>query len=121
MKKTAILSIVFLMIMAMAQSAFAQKQMDTAKYQKFLSKLKVGEWVELEGVVQPDFTVLLQEIEVVYGEVEEDDWEINGKISRVDPEKKNAFMLMLPIHFDNNVEYEDKFDVIKSFSDIKQG
>ncbi|MCB0264995.1 MAG: hypothetical protein KDH95_24410, partial [Calditrichaeota bacterium] len=26
-----------------------------------------------------------------------------------------------PIHFDNNVEYEDKFDVIKSFSDIKQG
>lgn len=121
MKKTAILSIVFLMLMAMVQSAFAQKTMDTAKYQKFLSKLKVGEWVELEGIVQPDFSVLLQEIEVVYGEVEEDDWEINGKISRVDPEKKNAFMLMLPIHFDNNVEYEDKLNVIKSFSDIKQG
>ncbi len=89
--------------------------------QKFFSKAKVGEWVELEGRAQPDMSIILKEIEMVRGEMEDDDWEITGKIRAVNREEKTIYILNIPIRFDENSEYEDDYDIIKSFSDIKKG
>ena len=88
---------------------------------KFFSKIKPGEWVEFEGRAQPDMSILVKEIEIVKGEMEEDDWEITGTIRKVIPSEKKIYILNLPIVFDENTEYEDDYDIIKSFSDIKKG
>lgn len=115
----AIIGPVLLIILSGNGSAvFAQKAQD------FLNKLKVGEWVEIEGVPQEDFTILLTEIKVIYGEFEDDDWEISGTISGVVAEEKKIFIVLLPIKFGDDTEYKHKKDDpegIKSFSDIKPG
>ena len=91
------------------------------KVQNFLNQLKPGEWVDIEGVAQKDYTIILKEIEVVRGEVDSDEWEISGPVSGVLPKEKQIFLLNLPIKFDKDAEFEDDYDVIKSFSDIKPG
>ena len=105
-------------LVILASSVSAQ---NTSRIQKLLSKLKVGEWVKVEGIPQKNFTVLLREIEMIYGEVEDDDWEISGRISSLNPEKKLMYVLNLPVKIDENMEYDDDYEVIKSFSDIKPG
>lgn len=80
--------------------------------------------MEFEGVPQEDFSILLTEIKVIYGELEDDDWEINGIVNDVAVEEKKIFILHLPISFDKDTEYKHKKDdpeAIKSFSDIKPG
>lgn len=95
-------------------SLFGQK----VTVEKFLSTLKTGEWVKFEGTVQEDSTILLKEIKVIYGEFENDDWELSGVIRSVVPEEKMVFMLLLPIKFDKDSKYKKD---IKSFSDIQPG
>lgn len=93
---------------------------EAQQLENFLSKIKMGEWIEFEGPPQPNSTILVNEIKVLRGEMEDDDWEVSGAVSRVAPEEKTIYMLNLPIKFDNNTEYDD-LGVIKSFSDIKPG
>lgn len=88
--------------------------------QIFLMNLKIGDWVKFEGTVQKDSTILLTEIKVILGELEDDDWEISGIVSRVVPEDKKIFILHLPIIFDKDTKYRYK-NAIKSFSDIERG
>ncbi len=111
-------SILIFIILLSSASVFAQKE---GKIQKFLNNLKPGEWAEVEGTFQRDFTILLKEVEVIYGEVEEDDWEITGPISNVLPEEKKISMLFLPIKFNKDTEYGDDSHKIKSFSDLRPG
>ncbi len=87
----------------------------------FLDQLKVGEWVEVEGVPQNDASLLIEEIKVIYGELEEDDYEINGIVDTVLPGEKKIFILNLPVVFDKYTEYDDKHDAINAFADIKTG
>lgn len=88
--------------------------------QIFLRNLKVDDWVKLEGKVQKDSTILLTEIKVILGELEDDDWEISGIVSRVVPEDKKIFILNLPIIFDKDTKYSYN-NAIQSFSDIESG
>ena len=81
-------------------------------------KGKTDEWVEFKGTAQSDSVILLHEIKVIYGEVEDDDWEINGVIDSVGTEEKRIYMLSLPIKFDKDTEYNQAFE---SFSDIRSG
>lgn len=119
MKSNRILVLLMLgVLVAISSVAYGQR---AEKVKKFLSKLQVGEWIEFEGIPQKDFSIFCEEIEAIYGEVEDDDWEISGMISSIYPDEKKVFLLNLPIIFDEKVEYEDDFNVIKSFSDLKAG
>ncbi len=117
MKKYSV-SLILVSLLLLVSAASAQKP-DMA--QKLFKKLKVGEWIKVEGIPQKNFTVLLREIELIYGEVEDDDWEISGRISTLDPKKKMMYVLNLPVKIDDNIEYDDDYEIIKSFSDIKPG
>jgi hypothetical protein len=112
----AAIGLVFLILIFVKSdfSLFGQQ----ANAQKFLSNLKVGEWVTFKGTVQSDSTILVHEIKVIYGEVEDDDWEISGVVSSVVPEEKKIFVLLLPVTFDKDTEYEK---ALESFSDINSG
>lgn len=115
--KRMLLTFTALLFVTVNLCAIAQAQ----QLEKFLSKIKMGEWIEFEGPPQPDFTILVNEIKVLRGEMEDDDWEVSGAVSRVATEEKTIYILNLPIKFDNNTEYDDDLGVIKSFADIKPG
>lgn len=117
MKKSVVSAVGLFMLFFLAGAGLqAQNVID-----QFLSKLKVGEWVEFEGFPQRDFTINVKEIEVVRGEMEDDDWELNGTVTRVVPEEKAIYMINLPIRFGPDTEYDEDNNIIKSFSDIKTG
>jgi len=88
--------------------------------QIFLRSLKVDDWVKLEGTVQKDTTILLTEIKVILGELEDDDWEISGIVRRILPEDKKIFILNLPIVVDKDTKYRYK-NASKAFSNIESG
>ena len=89
--------------------------------ENFLQNLNVNEWVEIEGVPQEDGSILALEIKVLYGELENDDYEVNGIVGNVSSEDKRISILALTIFFDQETEYDDKYNAIKSFSDISSG
>jgi hypothetical protein len=74
-------------------------------------------------MVQKDSTILLEKVKAIYGEVEDDDWEIDGIVSRVAADEKRVYILRLPIQFDKNTEFKHKNDDdgITSFADIQPG
>lgn len=85
--------------------------------QPLVSKLKVNDWVKIKGVPQNDSKILLKEIRVIYGEVESDDWEVMGVISRLVPEEMKIFIFGFPVMCDKDTKYKS----FESFSDIKSG
>lgn len=115
MKKLSVLFAALITMMMLNTDASAQK------IEKFLSTLKVGDWVELEGLPQRDLSVIVDEIEVVRGEMEDDDYEIAGLINRVSLKERTIYMVNLPIKLAKDAEYDEDGGSIKSFSDIKAG
>jgi hypothetical protein len=84
-----------------------------------LATLKPGQWAELEGTVQPDFSVLCTKVKLLTGDLLDDDWEIDGVIRKVDKGKQEVEILRLPIKVQPETEFEDDAGKLKSFADVK--
>ena len=84
-----------------------------------LAALKPGQWVELEGNVQPDFSVLCTEIKLLTGDLLEDDWKLTGIIRSVNKGKQVIEILRLPIQIQPETEFEDDDGKMMSFTDVK--
>ena len=84
-----------------------------------LAALKPGQWVELEGNVQQDFSVLCTEIKLLTGDLLEDDWKLTGIIRSVNKGKQVIEILRLPIKIQPETEFEDDDGKMKSFTDVK--
>lgn len=89
--------------------------------ESFLSQLKLGQWIEFEGSHRDGFTILAGQVKVFDQELEDDDWEVNGAVTRVAPEEQTIYIVGLPIKLDDSTEYDDAQKAIQSFSDIKPG
>jgi Domain of unknown function (DUF5666) len=84
-----------------------------------LAALKPGQWVELEGNVQQDFSVLCTEIKLLTGDLLDDDWKLTGIIRSVNKEKQAIEILRLPIKIQPETEFDDDDGKMKSFTDVK--
>ena len=84
-----------------------------------LAALKPGQWVELEGNVQQDFSVLCTEIKLLTGDLLDDDWKLTGIIRSVNKEKQAMEILRLPIKIQPETEFDDDDGKMKSFTDVK--
>ena len=110
----------FIAIALALSSAGAQtkKKMTPAEV---MAALKPGQWVKMEGIVQKDFSVMCMDIKTLTGDLLEDDWEITAVIRKVDNEKKEFALLLLPIKIQPDTEFEDKTGKMKGFVDLKPG
>lgn len=72
---------------------------------EILSKAKPGQWVELEGTVQTDLTVLALEIEFLTGDFMDDDWEFTAKVQAVTPAKSEFQVLSVPVKVTKDTEF----------------
>src|SRR5688500_2634912 len=69
-----------------------------------LAALKPGQWVELEGTVHQDFSVLCTEIKLLTGDLLDDDWKLTGIIRSVNKEKQAIEILRLPVKIQPETE-----------------
>jgi hypothetical protein len=81
--------------------------------------LKPGQWVVLEGTVKQDFSVLCTNVQLLTGDLLDDDWKFTGIIRRVDKEKQTIEILRLPVKIQPEAEFRDKEEKLKSFADVK--
>jgi hypothetical protein len=84
-----------------------------------LAALKPGQWVELEGTVRPDLSVLCTEIKLLTGDLLDDDWQITGIIRKINKEKQEIEIGRLPIKIQPQTDFDDDHETFKSFADVK--
>jgi hypothetical protein len=84
-----------------------------------LAALKPGQWVELEGTVRPDLSVLCTEIKLLTGDLLDDDWKITGIIRKINKEKQDIDIGRLSIKIQSQTEFDDDHGKFKSFADMK--
>ena len=83
--------------------------------------LESGQWVQLEGILQKDKTVLCTEVKILTGDFQDDDWEFVGIVGNVDSKKKKFQLSGVQVQVQADAEYETDEGIFKSFSDIKPG
>lgn len=83
--------------------------------------IKVGRWIQLEGVPQKDQTLWCAEVKVLTGDFLDDDWRIRGVVQSVDPRAHKFTIARFLVQPKNDVDYDDKSGAIKSFDDLKIG
>jgi len=108
--------VVLLLVAVHPGGAQMKGRMTTAD---ILATLKPGQWAELEGTVQQDFSVLCTKVKLLTGDLLDDDWEINGVIQKVNKEKQEVEILRLPIKVQPETEFEDEAGKLKSLADVK--
>jgi hypothetical protein len=85
--------------------------------------VKPGQWVQLEGVPQRDFTVMTTEIKVLTGDFQDDDWEAFGTVRAVRKENKEFDLLLvkMKVNADTDFETEELNSKFKGIADLKPG
>ncbi len=108
-------------LLAAAPSGWAQTRPGT-KIDVFKT-VKPGQWVQIEGVPQKDFTVLATEIKFLTGDFEDDDWEVLATVRGVNKAAKEFEILLMKVKVNDGTEYQtkDQTRTFKSFDDLKPG
>jgi len=99
----------------------ARLQMAAPKASDLFQTAKPGQWVELEGVVQKDFTVIAKKVKFLTGDFQEDDWELKAAVRTIDRTNKQFNLLLIPIKVSAKTEYENAAGTFKQFEDLKIG
>ena len=122
-----LMTLLMMLILIVANSADAQYKGRSKKNKTKLSvseifrTLKQGQWVQLEGVLQKDKTVLCTKVKILTGDFQDDDWEIAGIVERIDFKKKEFRLSGIQIQVQDDAEYENDEGTFKNFSDLKRG
>jgi predicted RNA-binding protein len=86
-----------------------------------IASIKVGRWVQLEGTLQKDQTVLCSEVKILTGDFLNDDWSIRGPVRAVDAKSQRITIERFNISLAEDVEYDDPTGAMKKFGDLKPG
>jgi len=114
------LALIGVMLLAAANIGIAQVGAQKTAGDLFKT-LKVGQWVELEGTVQKDFSMITKKVKLLTGDFQDDDWEIKGVVRTIDPIKKQFHVSRIPVQVTAESEYESPEGTFKSFGDLKVG
>ena len=74
---------------------------------EIVAKVKPGHWVELEGIIQKDLSVLTLEIEFLTGDFMDDDWELTAKVLAVNPAKNEFQVLSVPVRVTEETDFDN--------------
>jgi len=108
------------LLLAAANPAAAQSK-SRMTITEIMSTLKPGQWVQLEGAIQRDLSVLCSEVQILTGDFLDDDWGVSAVVRNIDRMKQEAQILRLPIKFKKDTEFQSDAGVFKSLADVKVG
>ncbi len=101
-------------------NSIAQVTMQKTAADLFKS-LKVGQWVEMEGTVQADFSYTAKKVKLLTGDFQDDDWEVKGVVKAINAAKKQFTVFRLSVIVTAESEYESPDGKLNSFDDLKTG
>jgi hypothetical protein len=92
--------------------------------EKVLAALKPGLTVKISGTIQKDFSALCLDIKTLPADLfKEDDWEITAPARKIDSEKREFALMLVPIKLQPTTKFKDKSGAggaaFKSFDDLK--
>ena len=103
-------------------SGLAMAQAGKKSSGDIIKSLKPGQWVQLDGAIQKDLTILTKKVKFITGDFQDDDWEIKAPLRRiVDPSKRQFEVLRLAVAMAEGADYENDAGTLKSFGDLKVG
>ena len=88
---------------------------------EFLSSLKAGQWIQLEGTPQSDGSVLCTEVKLLTGDFLDDDWELRGPVLGVDAKTRRFMVGRYRVRLTDEVEFDDPAGKFQSFDDLRAG
>jgi hypothetical protein len=107
------------LLVATMGSANAQKK-PKMKADEILAAVKPGQWVQMEGLVQRDFSALCTDIKILTGDIPANKWSLEGFPRSIDPAKKEFKMLLVPVKMVDTTEFKSKSNLaFKRFADLK--
>jgi hypothetical protein len=112
------------LLLAMASFAGAQTMPQAQKKSKMrpaeiLAAVKPGQWVQMEGVVQKNFSALCTDVKILTGDIPEDKWSLEGFARSIDPDKQEFKVLLVPVKTQQNTAFKSKGNMaFKSFADV---
>lgn len=83
---------------------------------EILANVKVGQWIEIDGAIQPDQSVTAVEIEFRAGDFLDDDWRLLATVKSVSPEQGEFKVFSVPVRVTKETEFDEG---IASLDDIK--
>ncbi len=116
LRKVSLMAFVSMTIYSLNSQVVAQSFGSSSLF----AKLKVGQWVKIDGSPQKDGTVLTEEVKILTGDIQDDDWEVFGRITRIDYKKKQLMIHGLTIRTSKETEYEIGDEKQPSFQMLKR-
>lgn len=113
-------SLVAAVFFAMGNTGVAQVGMQKSAADLFKT-IKVGQWVELEGTLQQDFSLTTKKVKFLTGDFQDDDWELKGVVKTLSPTKKQFTIGRVTVLATAESEYESPDGTFKAFGDLKTG
>ncbi len=96
-------------------AAFAQQN------ESFLKTLKLGDWIEFEGVPQPDNIILVQSVEFIAVSNSNEMSEASGIIDRIDEAEGLFYIVNLPVSIRPGFSDRQVKNMIVDISRLKPG
>jgi hypothetical protein len=109
----------FALLLAMAGSVEAQTKTPKMTAAEILAAVKPGQWIKMEGIVQKDFSVLCLDVKILTGDFLDDDWSLSAPVRKINKEKQEVVILLLPITVQKDAVFENDAGTFKSFADLK--
>ncbi|MCG3119086.1 MAG: hypothetical protein ALAOOOJD_01414 [bacterium] len=113
-------SLIAAVFLAMVNTGVAQVGMQKSAADLFKT-IKVGQWVELEGTLQSDFSLSTKKVKFLTGDFQDDDWELKGVVKTISPTKKQFTIGRISVLATAESEYESPEGTFKGFADLKTG
>jgi hypothetical protein len=112
-------AILVALLLATTNSANAQKK-PKMKSDGILAAAKPGQWVQMEGIVQKDFSVLCTDVKILTGDIPANKWSLEGFPRNIDPAQNEFKMLLVPVKTLDTTEFKSKSNLaFKSFVELK--
>ena len=86
-----------------------------------LAALRAGQWVQLDGMLQPDSTALCTEVRLLIGDFLDDDWALKGTIQAVDASRRQITIAGTRIQLVKNAIFDDFGPGFRGVPDLRPG
>jgi len=110
------------MAIALAASDVASaKSARPARATDVLASLKIGQWIRLAGDVQRDHSVACAELKLLAGDFVDNDWELIGRIDRIDTNRGALTIANVPIRLAEDAEFEGHDEGVDPLTVLRAG
>jgi len=102
-----VVSLVFLEASLLASPVMGRGQeASNGRISDRLASLRPGHWIQVEGILQPDGSVLCSKVDLLTGDFLDDDWSLRGTVQLLDSARREFTIGGCRVHLTENTRFE---------------